>query len=248
MAFRRERFVEEDPIKGIIQLGSTRPTKIDYPFSQSLFRKSDNEIVHQLEDEKNEVLKSAWEDAKRMFISRNNEFRGTFDNDNLAIAAIAYTLEGKRPMYSDFNKSTRDYNSRTSSKYDYSSYLCLLHKAVDNRGEEFPVFKKTLYRGASMKFDTSPGMYICFRSFTSTSLIKKESMKFTMDDPSHSTLFEIWNGFGLSMEPFSAFPYEREVLISPYMLYKVLYVEKNASGLTVITLDCLQQTSHGIYQ
>lgn len=240
--------MEKDPIKGIIQLGSTRPTKIDYPFSLSLFQKSDKEVEQLLVDGKNDILKSAWKDAKRMFISRKNEFRGMFDNDNLAIAAIAYTLEGEPPMYSDFNKSTRDYSSKTSSKYDYSSYLCLLHQAVDNRGEEFPALKKTLFRGASMKFDTSPGKYICFRSFTSTSLSKEESMKFATADPSHSTLFEIWNGYGLSMERFSAFPYEREVLLSPYMLYKVLFVVKHASGLTVITLDCLRMTSHGIYQ
>lgn len=46
VAFRQERFVEKDSNKGIIQLGSTRPTKIDYQFKL-------------LKEEKNIVLKKA---------------------------------------------------------------------------------------------------------------------------------------------------------------------------------------------
>lgn len=245
--FRHERFVEDDPTNAIIQLGTTRPAKVDYPFSQSMFDISDNAIVDLLENEGNDLLKAAWEKGKSRFNAKRKSLQGMLDNDYFAIAVIAYTMEQPK-MYSDFNKATREYSTRTSRHYNYSSYLCLLQKAVDNRAEEFPVFKKTLYRGVNAKFETTYGMFICFRSFTSTSLNKNESLKFIGQDPSGSTLFQIWNGYGLSLEPFSEYPYEQEVLLLPYTLYKVLSVEKDRLGLTIITLDCLQTSPHGTFK
>ncbi|KAG4079157.1 hypothetical protein HA402_001128 [Bradysia odoriphaga] len=126
--FRTKRYVEDDPNKGIIQLGSTQPHTMVFPFGNAFFDKSDKVILKLLEAERNSELQTAWEEGRRMFMLRKNELGGVFENDNYAIAAIVYTLKSP-PMYTNFNKATRDYRDGTTD-YRYNSYLCLLYRSV----------------------------------------------------------------------------------------------------------------------
>jgi hypothetical protein len=186
-------------------------------------------ILLKNELESNPIYEQTWGNATEMFQQRKADLvHPGFEliPDEYHIALIAYTMSdtpaNMTPLYSDFNKKTRDLCRETENKnYPYKSLFKLLSLAIESlsKDPQFQMDKPAYYRGASFQFALTEGQVIAFQSFTSTSIDMGKAIEYSRN----VTFFEFQGPIphSIYVKHHSKFPEEEEVLVSPFVTYKV---------------------------
>ncbi|XP_051719210.1 NAD(P)(+)--arginine ADP-ribosyltransferase 2-like [Ctenopharyngodon idella] len=166
------------------------------------------------EFEKNE-FKKAWDVGKKALdqkISKHDTLKCNF------IAIYVYT-DTAFNIYDKFNHDAR--NGKQNYKdgtYKWYSFQFLLTEAIEIlRKKQNRCFNT--FRGTKLTFNGFAFPSIRFGSFTSSSLDRNIAKRFGT-----KSCFEIRTCLGADVTKYSKLPYEKEVLIPPYEMFKVTAV------------------------
>lgn len=158
---------------------------------------------------RNSEFNNAWEEGKRNALNNTLKFHNS-------IAIYLYTNTHKYSIYPKFNNDTRygkeKYTART---YKWYSLQFLLTEAIESLREEQNQCFNT-FRGTNLIFNGFTSPRIRFGSFTSSSFDLNIAKRF-----GNKSCFEINTCLGVNVTKYSRLPYEKEVLIPPYEMFKV---------------------------
>ncbi|XP_019113465.2 erythroblast NAD(P)(+)--arginine ADP-ribosyltransferase-like isoform X2 [Larimichthys crocea] len=178
-----------------------------------------------LQDEKNKdmIFKNAWDEAEQ----HNRKLYGSNELKKEEIIAIyVYTLSGDE-LYADFNNAVRSQKSEYKTTFGYHALHFYLTSALQKLDEEQKAKGReclTSYRGVDKKFSQDvSGKEFRFGSFTSSSAGYKIAIAF-----GRKSCFKIETCYGADISLYSKFPDEKEVLIPPYEVFKVIKIEKRS--------------------
>ncbi|ROK79153.1 NAD(P)(+)--arginine ADP-ribosyltransferase 2 [Anabarilius grahami] len=161
---------------------------------------------------KNPEFKKAWEEGEKNVLKHD-----TLKLDN-SVAIYVYT-DTEFKIYKIFNNDAR--NGKQNYKdgtYKWYSLQFLLKEAIEIlRKKQNRCFKT--FRGTNLKFNEIAFPSIRFGSITSSSLDRNIAKRF-----GSKSCFEIYTCLGADVTEYSRLPYEKEVLISPYEMFKVTAV------------------------
>ncbi|XP_050961669.1 ecto-ADP-ribosyltransferase 5-like isoform X1 [Labeo rohita] len=156
---------------------------------------------------------------------QEGEVNATAPEDNLtrnhSIAIYMYTNSGFN-VYRDFNNAVRsDKDKYKNNTYEWYSLHFLLTEAIQ-------ILNKTqnkcfsTYRGTNLQFNKDVlNTTVRFGQFASSSLNRTVTEVF-----GNASCFEIKTCEGANLTKYSKFPYEEEVLIPPYEMFKVTAVKR----------------------
>lgn len=144
------------------------------------------------------------------------------------MAGYVYTLEGDYGVYETFNNITSTWPNSISKayQYPYKGFYGLLALGLKDYSLE-------LYRGIFSRFDVSPGTYIRFNRFTSTSSNVKVARSFAGKSGTFFVIRGRKRAFYIGTG--SAVPEEEEYLLSPHFQYKVVSVATR--DIRIITME-----------
>lgn len=159
----------------------------------------------------------AWRYAtKAMQGKKPREDNLTMDH---AIAIHVYTSEEPFNIYTSFNDDVRE--GRNKYKQDDDFRFHALHFLLTDAIQRLRKNCVVTYRGTDKIFKYNKGE-VRFGAFTSTS--EDENVALTFGDKS---CFKVKTCLGASVSKYSAFGYEREVIIPPYEVFKVVKVHSD---------------------
>ncbi|KAM8976885.1 ecto-ADP-ribosyltransferase 5-like [Pelodytes ibericus] len=178
-----------------------------------------------LENEKrqDEAFSEVWTDAEKRWKSKSIRVPKGF-RDEYGIAVMAYTNKDN-PTYSRFNSAVRDFNGNPSSFRYHSFHYFLTHALVLLRDGCW----EKLYRGMSgIQFEPNKTQaFMRFGQFSSSSTDRSQAEKFGSD-----SFFTISSCFGVSLETFSNYPIEKEILIPVDETFEVIsFTQKGTSNM-----------------
>ncbi|TKS68923.1 Ecto-ADP-ribosyltransferase 5 [Collichthys lucidus] len=180
-----------------------------------------------LQDEKNKdmIFKNAWDEAEQ----HNRKLYGSNELKKEEIIAIyVYTLSGDE-LYADFNNAVRSQKSEYKITFGYHALHFYLTSALQKLDEEQKSKGReclTSYRGVDKKFSQDvSGKEFRFGSSTSSSAGYNIARAF-----GRKSCFKIETCYGADISLYSKFKNEEEVLIPPYVLLKVIKIEKRSEG------------------
>ncbi|XP_051865218.1 ecto-ADP-ribosyltransferase 5-like [Pristis pectinata] len=218
-----------EPGNDVIRLGMEENSAA-YIFTQS--EESDYLAIQYLQEEakQNETLAQAWEYATKRrkndkCLSKSPVPKGL--KEEHVVSVIAYTLDTK--LYAEFNQAVRMYGVNDSvyaEKFPFKSFHYLLSVAIDRLRKNMNRAPGTTYRGMRRVAKGQEGKKMRFGYFASSSLDIEVSKKF-----STSTVFTIKSSYGASIENYSNFSNEKEVLIPPYEVFTITQVVKQNDGV-----------------
>ncbi|XP_071261121.1 ecto-ADP-ribosyltransferase 5-like [Salvelinus alpinus] len=172
-----------------------------------------------LEEEKKNptIFNKSWLNAEKC--ARNKTI-----NHNLTLkhvqAICAYTSEDP-PIYNVFNQACRTGKSNYTLSFQFHSLHFLLTEAILLL-KESPDQQRcyTTYRKTNMTFKGEVNTKMRFGFFASSSFLKN------LTGFGEKSCFEISTCFGASLNPYSVFENETEVLIPPYEVFSITAVVK----------------------
>ena len=184
-----------------------------FPFNRRETRK-DYEKILSKELAQNGLFKAGWSKARaRLGRDAKNEF----------LALYTYTLENPK-VYSDFNRQTRDLGPRHPN-YNYKALYYFISAGMDDISPNPSL--RTVYKGITHPVTAEVGQKFTFKCFTSASSvlsIAKNLLDNMKGENDSKTLFRIDTYKGVDIHKFSAYPYEKEVLIPPCETFNVVEV------------------------
>uniref|UniRef100_A0A8B9SM14 NAD(P)(+)--arginine ADP-ribosyltransferase n=1 Tax=Anas platyrhynchos TaxID=8839 RepID=A0A8B9SM14_ANAPL len=153
-----------------------------------------------------------------------------------AVAVLAYTHRGN--LYKQFNTLVRE-GGRSREHYlesfPFKTLHFLLTEAVHTLQKTQSPKCNRVYRGTTDRFTAQLHQTVRFGQFTSTSLQKEVAESFGQD-----TFFIVYTCYGVPIKHFSFYPYEKEVLIPPYEVFRVTKFTRDRRG------NVIHLRSHGV--
>ncbi|NXL13913.1 NARE ribosyltransferase, partial [Setophaga kirtlandii] len=139
-----------------------------------------------------------------------------------AIALMAYTMDD---LYREFNTAVRT-AGRSRQEYRDNFHFKTLHFLLTQALQTLRVTQgpqcHNVYRGVrGVRFKAEPGDIVRFGQFTSASQSQTASQVFGID-----TVFQVHTCHGAEIREFSNYPGEKEVLIPPFEIFKVIKVSQ----------------------
>ncbi|XP_049435569.1 erythroblast NAD(P)(+)--arginine ADP-ribosyltransferase-like isoform X2 [Epinephelus fuscoguttatus] len=181
------------------------------------------------EKNKNPTFKGVWESSEQWYDNKSKKSKPALGKDRL-MAIYCYTFGGDNKVYLDFNTAVRTQKDQYTTTFRYHALHFLLTDAIQTLrerrlsnlapGEDRCV---TGYRRVDTTFDQVVNTQLRFGSFTSTSKDQYANKYF-----GDKTCFKIYTCFGADVSMYSPYPEEREVLIPPYEVFKVVGVKKRS--------------------
>ena len=169
---------------------------------------------------KNSLFHEGWEFARQNLHKKDKSLE---ENEFLAVFTYTYkTL----PVYSEFNKKTRELGPE-DSRYDFKAMFYFLSAAIHDMSQKTLQNKPyQVYKGVTHPVTAEVGQPFHFNCYTSapTSLSVAETFLTNTGENGSKTLFIIETYQGEKIDKFSAFLEEKEVLISPYEMFEVVKV------------------------
>jgi len=199
------------------------PTATDAKLIQGL----QNEFKH------SQQLIYVWGLATSLLAEKKNKTGDWAKVPEHDIALIAFTLPD---FFIEFNEATRNLKSvKEAASFKFLNYYNLLLRGIRNgKGQPLKISRTDkLYRGCSVtttELALKQGERFLFKQFTSTSLKIDSAASFA----GGVTLFVI-NGINqgpvgnqnvLGLEKHSQFDYEKEVILDPFVVFKVTKIEQ----------------------
>ncbi|XP_033472398.2 ecto-ADP-ribosyltransferase 5-like [Epinephelus lanceolatus] len=174
----------------------------------------------------NPTFKRAWESSEQWYNKKFKKSKPALGKDRL-VAIYCYTFKDNK-VYLDFNTAVRTQAPQYKTTFGYHALHFLLTDAIQTlKGEEkLPQGEDgcvTVYRRVDKTFDQVVNTQLRLGSFTSTSMGQYANKYF-----GDKTCFEIYTCFGADVSMYSPYPEEREVLIPPYEVFKVVGVKKRS--------------------
>lgn len=192
---------------------------------RNMERKLEEENVLNIEIEQNKKLKRAWTEAKQAWVTRKNDLKVKLPEgfkDEHGIALKTYTSFIRK----DFNNAVRSAGKSYQSYMDDFGFKWL-HFYVTSALQllsqsKFP--KYTIYSGTDHNIEVPPNgtVYVKFGHFLYTSLEEEEATVM-----GNTSLLIIDNYPGVSIEDFSEYPGEREVLVPGYEVFSLSPMEED---------------------
>ncbi|XP_050839727.1 NAD(P)(+)--arginine ADP-ribosyltransferase 2-like isoform X2 [Serinus canaria] len=165
---------------------------------------------------KNKEFYQAWEKATAEWQKRGS-YSSSLTNDQ-AIALMVYTMKS---VYSDFNKAVRTAGKSRREYWDnfhFKTLHFLLTQALQKLRNPYKCLNVS--RGVKdVRFNAKFHDKVRFGHFTSSSLNKTVAWGYGTD-----TMFEVHTCHGVDIQKFSFNQSEKEVLIPPFEIFKVTYV------------------------
>ncbi|XP_045411217.1 ecto-ADP-ribosyltransferase 4 [Lemur catta] len=168
-----------------------------------------------------------WQKAYLTWMNQQHAFPTNLTAPH-AVALLVYTLNGN--VRSNFSKAMAS-DAKTPQQYEHSFHFKYLHyyltTAIQLLRKEITMENDTLcyevhHEMKDVHFEAYIGATIRFGQFFSTSLLKEEGQKF-----GNQTLFTIFTCLGAPVQDFSL---QKEVLIPPYELFKVVNMSYHPRG------------------
>ena len=188
---------------------------------------------------KNSLFREGWEFARQNLHKKDKSLE---ENEFLAVFTYTYkTL----PVYSEFNKKTRELGPE-DSRYDFKAMYYFLSAAMHDISQKTLQNKPyQVYRGVTHPVTAEVGQQFHFNCFTSTSTDQSIAETFLTNkgENGSKTLFIIETYQGEKIDKFSAFPEEKEVLISPCEMFEVVKIFDRDSGIKKVQLNSLGMTA-----
>nr|XP_033472811.1 ecto-ADP-ribosyltransferase 5-like [Epinephelus lanceolatus] len=175
-----------------------------------------------LENEKktNQTFKKAWESSEQYQQNHKNLKPPNMKEQHI-VAIHCYT-NNENKVYLDFNTAVRTQGPKYNSTFRYHALHFLLTDAIQTLKGEEKVPCVTVYRRTRSTFKQDVNTEIRFGSFISTSMGQYANKSY-----GETTCFKIETCFGADISSYSAHTDEREVLIPPYEVFKVVGVKKS---------------------
>jgi len=158
-----------------------------------------------------------------------------------------YTMDSPWKVYIDLNKQCRDCieESKTLDGILFNGWLYTLYLALrmlpPSPPSTQPFAEIECYRGVTGYHDNpSLGELVCFNQLGSTSTDENVAKDFTKDN---GTLYEMDRipAYALGIEGYSYIPTEKEVLVLPSSVFKVVSVKKEKGvNITRVKLANIQ--------
>lgn len=168
---------------------------------------------------------------------------GVTEHDAAAIAMYTYDFgNAEKSPYKVINKNLVGRNTAGLQKIKWMLYLLLTAL------RKLPRFSgKRLYRMVKSGVNLSKckkGERLMWSAFTSTSISRDEARKFlsgssSKEAISEGVMFIIDDGWGYSVQKYSVFPGEEEILLEPEREFEVVSKMKNEEGYTEVCLRML---------
>ncbi|XP_023999202.1 ecto-ADP-ribosyltransferase 5-like [Salvelinus sp. IW2-2015] len=141
-----------------------------------------------------------------------------------SMAIYVYTNE-KPKIYPDFNRQVKDGSSNYGTTFQYHSLHFYLTEAIQIL-KQTQTTCRTTYRRTDVYFDQDVvSKDIRFGTFTSST----ENQELGRDSFGETSCFEISTCFGADISYYSVFTGEREVLIPPYEVFKVINIQTKST-------------------
>ncbi|XP_028434364.1 GPI-linked NAD(P)(+)--arginine ADP-ribosyltransferase 1-like [Perca flavescens] len=178
-------------------------------------------VKYYLQNEKNNnpIFKAVWDRSEK--IVHTQSFNKVLKKDQL-VAIYSYTSD---KVYRNFNNAVRTQGPQYKTTFRYHALHFLLTTAIQ---AERAFEKKqclTGYRRVNEYFRQDvKNTHIRFGSFTSASQGRYASEAF-----GDKSCFEIFTCMGADISRYSKYPQEREVLIPPYEVFKVVEIKKRST-------------------
>ncbi|XP_049433689.1 ecto-ADP-ribosyltransferase 5-like [Epinephelus fuscoguttatus] len=172
------------------------------------------------ETKTSQTFKDGWESSEQYQQNPKNLKPPNMKEQHI-VAIHCYT-NNSNGVYRDFNTAVRTQGPQYKTTFRYHALHFLLTDAIQTLKGEEKVPCVTVYRRTGSTFEQD-GTEIRFSSFTSTSM-----GNYTDKDYGNKTCFKIYTCFGADISMYSAHPEEREVLIPPYEVFKVVGVKKRS--------------------
>lgn len=189
----------------------------------------------------NRVYAEAWKEAASRWTERKASLPALPRDlkPEYAIAIMTYTSQGR--FHRDFNAAVREAGGSRDSyltKFNFKAFHFLLTRALHALAATGDSQCHKVYRGVrGIHFLPNPLRPVRFGHFTSSSLRYENALRFGND-----TFFTIKTCHGVSIQNFSFFPEEQEVLIPPFETFKVANFTR-ARDATYVQLLSLKDSS-----
>ncbi|XP_067326556.1 GPI-linked NAD(P)(+)--arginine ADP-ribosyltransferase 1-like [Anolis sagrei] len=165
------------------------------------------------------LLRSRWKQTQGSpNVSRNF-------GESYAVAITAYTSRGA--LYRKFNEAVRE-GGESTDQYHHSFPFKSFHFLLTKAHQALKSSCRTVYRGIKdLRFNVSdPRKPIRFGQFASSSLKKEVAERYGKD-----TFFTIQTCLGVNISHFSFHPYQEEVLIPPYEVFRVVSIREKGAHI-----------------
>ncbi|XP_056123113.1 ecto-ADP-ribosyltransferase 5-like [Rhinichthys klamathensis goyatoka] len=187
-------------------------------------------VKEDLENEKNKdkTFKEVWDSSEKVV---HEKFKNVKYLGKDQIVAIYYYTSGKDDAYRNFNAAVRTQRHQYETTFGYHALHFLLTTAIQvERAFEEKLKKKKLcltgYRRVDEYFNQDvKNTKFRFGSFTSASLGNYGKKLF-----GDKSCFEIFTCMGADVSLYSKFENEKEVLIPPYEVFKVVEIKKRVGS------------------
>ncbi|XP_051988719.1 GPI-linked NAD(P)(+)--arginine ADP-ribosyltransferase 1-like [Xyrauchen texanus] len=219
-------------VKGNIFQLDMAPNSVDDQYDGCREKMSNlvSTVFLEKETSENYIFAAAWKEVKI-------NVPGPEDNltRNHLITIYMYTHNRVYNAFNDtvhkvLNNAVRNDKPKYINKtYTWYSLQFLLTEAIQILNETQKTCQKT-YRGTTNKYDVL-NKDVRFGSFASSSLDQTEAEKF-----GNVSCFEIETCEGAELTKYSAFPYEKEVLIPPYEKFNLTDIKNGSWCDTVYVL------------
>nr|XP_060639381.1 GPI-linked NAD(P)(+)--arginine ADP-ribosyltransferase 1-like [Anolis sagrei ordinatus] len=145
--------------------------------------------------------------------------------ESCGVAIAAYTDGG--PLYKRFNEAVRE-GGKSTDQYRHSFPFKSFHFLLTKAHQALKASCRIVYRGVrNLRFNVSdPRKPIRFGQFASSSLKKEVAEGYGKD-----TFFTIQTCLGVDISHFSFHPYQEEVLIPPYEVFRVMSIREKGAHI-----------------
>lgn len=176
------------------------------------------------EERKRGDFNSAWKKAEE-WCGKNHP-----KEKELCTPLYVYT-DNPTQIYAHFNRATRDGKTKyIDNTYGWYSLQFLLTHALQTLKKSQKEKCLKTYRGTQKTYTPlALNKEIRLSIFTSTSLNQKQAKAY-----GSKTCFEYETCYGASIQRYSAFPKEEEVLVPPYEKFKVSKINKPGSWCEIV--------------
>ncbi|XP_077075160.1 ecto-ADP-ribosyltransferase 5-like [Siphateles boraxobius] len=191
-------------------------------------KEMEKEVPKYLQNEKNKDknFKDAWDSSEKAVHKKTRSL------SKYQIVAIYYYTSGKGDAYRDFNAAVRIQRPQYKTTFGYHALHFLLTTAIQakrafDEKQSNEKLSYTGYRRVDKSFSQDvKNTQFRFGSFTSASLGDYGKKLF-----GDKSCFEIFTCMGADVSLYSKFENEREVLIPPYEVFKVVDIKKRSPKL-----------------